>query len=145
MTWNETLERMKSVLRRLGGAGVDVKTGALGQGEHLRDLPHAEPAVDVFEGEECLFMEIDLPGATLRDVGLSIDGSRLVVCAPSVAEPRHPALSREWEESAWYRAVDLRDDLDGARATARLKDGVLSVRVPRRRAAAPRPVPVKAG
>lgn len=140
MAWTDYLRKLQDAFRpeRVPVNGREP--------EDIGDRPLAHPPADMFENAEDVLVRVDVPGAGPADVAVSVDpGGRLVLCARS-ADPASPAPARqEWDRSLWYRTVQLPGHVDGARATARIRDGVLTIRVPRRREARPQLIPVRVG
>jgi HSP20 family protein len=91
-----------------------------------------EPAVDVWETETGLVVEVELPGARGGEVDVRLEHNQLIVSGqlPSTpgAEGRHLCVERP--RGRFHRAIPLPADVAGE-PVATLSAGVLEVRLPR--------------
>ncbi len=111
------------------------------------ELPALQPAVDVTEDETGITLSADLPGATRDALSLRVDGDTLTIEAP-MALGVAPDLQPVWAEvraGRWRRSFTLSRELDSTRIDATLRDGVLTLRVPKQEQARPRRIDVQAG
>ena len=106
------------------------------------------PTVDIFENEQGLLLHADLPGVNqdalvvhLDDDQLTIEGRRAVqgkADAPSQSADPH------WS-AGFRRSFRLSDTIDRDKVSAQLKQGVLTLTLPKAEAAKPRQIQVQAG
>ncbi len=102
------------------------------------------PRVDILEFPEKLVLYVDLPGVKSDGVQVDFERGELTVRAQ-----RHPssrtgnALVEEFEPGDYYRAFVLGQDVAADQISAELKNGVLTVHLPRSAAAQPRRINVK--
>lgn len=111
------------------------------------ELPALVPAVDVVEDEAGITLCADLPGATRETLSLRVDGDTLTLEAPmalGVAAGLEPVWA-EVRAGRWRRSFTLSSELDSSRIDAALRDGVLTLRVPKQEKARPRRIEVQAG
>ena len=102
------------------------------------------PRADAWETEEAAHLDIELPGVTHDDIELRIENDRLVVSAVSASTPPEGRPRRiEWRPTGFRRAFVLSDDADRDAIDARLRNGLLSVTIPRRAEKRPRSIPVR--
>jgi len=148
MTWNEVVANVREKLRRTLGRSdeqdiqVATPTPRL---EQLGNVPLARPPLDVYENDKEILIQADVPGGTRDGATVGWDESRgLTLLVKGEALPAGSLWASEYQPCDWYRAIGLPDYVDGARATSTIKDGVLTVRVPKR-VASTRLIPVKAG
>jgi HSP20 family protein len=103
------------------------------------------PAIDVYETPEETMVVAELPGVDASKVELSITGNLLVL--RGVKEPGELPESqlqvRERRFGTFVRQVMVSSDVDFDAAQADAKNGVLTVRLPKRRAAKPRTIPIR--
>lgn len=98
------------------------------------------PRVDVMEDAAGITILADVPGVSKENLELRLEGDALVMegvmapFAPGTLEPVYAevALAR------YRRSFTLSRELDGSRTTASLKDGVLTLQIPKRADAKPR-------
>jgi len=92
-------------------------------------LPVIEPDVDVFAQDDAFTLVADLPGVRPADLTLRLEGQVLVM------EARGPS-------ARYRRTFALRAPVDEQGLHAALRDGVLTLTLPRLRAGAARVIPV---
>jgi HSP20 family protein len=107
----------------------------------------AAPAVDVFEDGGAITLLADMPGVPKDKLELRLDGDALVIegtVAPLAPDGMQP-LWAELEVPRFKRTFTLSRELDTGRIEANLKDGVLTLRIPKQEHAQPRRIPVNGG
>jgi HSP20 family molecular chaperone IbpA len=103
------------------------------------------PPVDVFETAEGITLHADMPGVSKDRLELRIDGNTLQL-EGKIEFPMGSNLEARYADvrSTLYRcSFALSNELDTARIEANLKDGVLSVRIPKRAELRPRRIDVR--
>lgn len=106
------------------------------------------PNFDVKETKDALVLQADLPGLTEKDVNISVTGNRLTVSGERKAEEKKEDenyYTFERSYGAFTRTFTLPDEVDADEVRAELKDGVLTVTLPKRPEAKARRVPLRAG
>jgi HSP20 family molecular chaperone IbpA len=149
MTWNDVVSSVKEKIRRglgRGGSGQEIQVAQQGtQLEPLGEVPLGTPLVDVYENDKELLIFADVPGGTREGATVAWDEARgLTLLVKSQALPSGTPWASEYKPCEWYRALELPDYVDGSKAACTIKDGVLTIRVPKR-AAASKLIPVNAG
>jgi HSP20 family molecular chaperone IbpA len=102
------------------------------------------PAVDVFEDGGGITLLADMPGVPKDKLELRLDGDALVIegtVAPFAPDGMQP-LWAEVDVPHFKRTFTLSRELDTARIEANLKDGVLTLRIPKQAHAQPRRIAV---
>jgi len=101
------------------------------------------PAVDIYSTDTETVVSADLPGVTqdgleidLRDGVLTLVGK-----VHQVPEP-YRSLQHEYEIGGYLRRFTLGDDIDADNIDATLKDGVLTLLLPKAKQALPRKIQV---
>ncbi|KWN05080.1 hypothetical protein WT83_30130 [Burkholderia territorii] len=121
-------------------------TGVAGPagGEPAKQVTRVAPAVDVFEDNRGITLYADLPGVSrdklevqVRDGNLTVE-AEAVIPTPSGLRLQHG----EVRHPHFWRAFTISPDFDVSRIDAQLRDGVLTLTIPRREEAKPRRIPV---
>ncbi len=106
---------------------------------------NGNPPVSVFEDEDTLTVEFEIPGVPAENVSIENRGQTLVVSGKR--EPNVPSGAKAHREEHWFgefsRTLELPAHFDPSNATAEHRNGVLSIRVPKREEAKPRLIEVK--
>lgn len=102
------------------------------------------PAVDVFEDDEAIFVQAELPGLRLEDVTVGVESDVLTLSGERKSEREEGFAMRERWHGAFARSFKLPRTIDVERIEATLKEGVLTVRLPKRESVKARKIEVKA-
>jgi HSP20 family molecular chaperone IbpA len=103
----------------------------------------ASPPVDIFENERGLMVVADLPGVKSDGVDIRVDNGILTIQARAQHEVHSRPVQREYELIGFYRQFQLPEEIDTGRISAELKNGVLTITLPRMERAAPRRIEVR--
>jgi len=105
------------------------------------------PRVDVYEDASNITLLADLPGVPRDKLELKVEGDTLMV--EGTVQPSTPegleAMYAEVRVPRYRRSFTLSRDLDTQRIDANLKDGVLTLRIPKAQHAQPRRISVQEG
>jgi HSP20 family protein len=106
------------------------------------------PLVDVIEDESGITLSADLPGVTKDSLQVRVDGDTLMVEGEASLDVP-TGTERVYAEvpplCVYRRSFTLSRELDGTSVNASLKDGVLTLRIPKTEAAKPRRIDVNVG
>ncbi len=107
----------------------------------------AFPALNVWESEDALFVEAELPGLSQGDLELEIVGGELTIKGqrPDVKQQGESYHRQERGTGSFMRRLRLPVDVDASKVEAKLQNGVLEIRLPKAEAAKPRKISVNAG
>lgn len=103
------------------------------------------PPADICEDADGITLILDMPGVSRERLSVQTDKNMLVVEGDvqlTMAEGME-ALYAEIHSTHYRRSFALSGELDAESAEAGLKDGVLTVRIPRRTELRPRRIEVK--
>jgi HSP20 family protein len=106
----------------------------------------AWPATNVFETKDAFVVKADVPGLAEGDVSVSMEDDALLIRGERKTEaPQgYQVHLRERAPVAFTRKLPLPARVDADAVTATLKDGVLTVTLPKAKEALPRQIAVKA-
>lgn len=114
--------------------------------EGTRDLPLFVPAVDIFESADALILLADMPGVRAEDVSLDIKDDVLTIRGNVTAEGEgERMLSEEFGTGDYYRQFILGKSIDQSRVAASMKNGVLTLTLPKAESVEPVKITVKTG
>jgi HSP20 family protein len=106
------------------------------------------PDVDVQETPNAYVFKADVPGMKEKEIEVSLVGNRLTLSGKREEEKREDkAQYHTWERSygAFTRSFTLPMGTDAERVVADLKDGVLTVTVPKKPEVQPKKIAVNGG
>jgi HSP20 family molecular chaperone IbpA len=118
-------------------------------GAQTRSEPETvlRPPVDIFEDDEGITLHADMPGVTREDLEIRVDNDTLLIEGDSpieLPEGMQP-LYADVRSSRYRREFGLSGELDTEAINASLKDGVLTLRIPKRAEVRPRKIEVRTG
>jgi HSP20 family protein len=104
------------------------------------------PATDIFEDDDGITLQMDVPGASKDHLTLQVNRDRLDVEAEMRIDMREgmEALYADVRSTRYQRTFALSSELDTGNIDADLKDGVLTLRIPKRQEVRPRKIDVRA-
>jgi len=110
-----------------------------------RTGPSLLPPVDIFEDAAGITLLADLPGVARENLTIAVDGRSLTIEAP-LKLGEASALTSVYAEvraNHFRRSFELSSDLDTTKIDAGLRDGVLTLRIPKAEQAKPRRIDVR--
>jgi HSP20 family protein len=105
------------------------------------------PPVDIFENEHGITVRAEMPGVAKDRLNIQADRNSLVIEGDAAIDmpPGMEALHADVRSTHYRRSFVLSGELETDRIEASLKDGVLSLRIPKRAEYRPRKIEVRAG
>jgi HSP20 family protein len=92
------------------------------------------PSVDIWEDDEAVYMDADLPGFEQKNIDLELRDNVLTISAKreSVKEEKEKDYYRsERQRGSVYRQIELPSSVDNSKVKAKFKDGVLHISLPK--------------
>lgn len=106
----------------------------------------AMPRVDILETDTELLLYADMPGVKPDDVDVRFENGELLVHGRRTTPHKDRTRTLwEYEVSNYYRAFRVSEKIASDQITADLKDGVLTVHLPKVEAVRPRRIAVRGG
>jgi HSP20 family protein len=105
----------------------------------------AFPAINVWESENALHAELELPGLSMQDLEVSVKDSELSIKGEFKDKAAKGATyhRRERSQGSFQRVLRLPVGVDADKVEARLENGVLSIDLPKAEAAKARKIEIK--
>jgi HSP20 family protein len=102
------------------------------------------PITDIFETADVLTVVLEMPGVARENVNVTLESGTLTIEGQvdfSKYEGLHPIYT-EYNVGNYARSFELSNDIDQSRINAELKDGVVTLTLPKAEKAKPRRIPV---
>ena len=106
------------------------------------------PRFDVKETKDAYVISADLPGVKDEDLNVSLNGNLLTISGTREEEHQEAGESyyaMERSHGSFARSFTMPDGVDGDSVTADLKQGVLTVRIPKKPEAQPKRIAIGKG
>jgi HSP20 family protein len=125
------ISRIQSEINRLFDNLLELRSGggeAEGAGSWL-------PSADVYETDNTLVVKFEVPGVAMKDLGMTVDGNRLVLRGEKrrpeskTRGGRYQCMERGYGK--FKRVVHITSPVNTREAIAVLEDGVLEVTFPK--------------
>jgi HSP20 family protein len=121
-----------------------VKEEAPAKGERVRPGRVFIPAVDIFETPQTLVLVADMPGVSGDKVTLDIKENLLTIHGEVGPPPeKETPLAQEYALGDYYREFQVGELIDKEKIEASVKNGVLTLTLPKAEKAKPRRIEVK--
>jgi HSP20 family protein len=126
---------------------MDRLFGRWGNSGRLLFSQTAFPTMNLWEDDERLFVEAELPGLELQDLEIYVNAGNQLTVKGERKEPTFPSGAwhrRERGFGSFARTLELPAHVDAEKVQAEFKNGVLTVTLPKAPEARPHRIEVKA-
>ncbi len=116
-------------------------------GNGIHPTPRSYPAMNLWEDGDRFIIEAELPGMDLDAIEIFVDGGNQLTVKGERTSPAHDQATwhrQEREFGQFVRTVTLPANVDAERVEAVLKNGVLTISLPKPEEVKPRKITVKA-
>ena len=105
------------------------------------------PGTDIFETDDAIMVVADMPGVEEEELDISLEKNQLAIRGKVSGDvsDEYRLTYQEYATGPYERHFILPNAVDQAQIEAALNDGVLKLRLPKGKEAAPRKIPVKTG
>jgi len=111
--------------------------------EHTESTPVFTPPFDIWETEDELTLVGDMPGVSPDDLDIQFENRILTIRGK--VPPRHNDLKflyGEYGIGDFYRTFTVGEAIDASKISAEMKDGVVTLHLPKSESVKPRRIPV---
>ncbi|RME39914.1 MAG: Hsp20/alpha crystallin family protein [Planctomycetota bacterium] len=118
----------------------------LTEAEQLHGGRTYRPNVDILEMEDRLLVRADVPGAKPEDIDVRYERGQLTIHArvtPRQDMEKTKFFYREYGVGDFYRSFQIGEGIDAGKIEAELKDGVLTLHLPKTQEVMPKKITVK--
>ena len=100
----------------------------------------AYPKVNVYEYDDKIGIVAEIPGLDKKNVTVDVEDQVLTISGDKhgFKEDGGKCITRELKQSSFKRSFNLGDHLDGDNVSAKFKDGMLSISVPKKEPETPK-------
>ncbi len=103
------------------------------------------PPVDIYEDDQGLVVLVDLPGVEPSGLDVRVDRGILTIQGRAGHLASGDPVYREYQLTGFFRQFQLPEEVDTGRIAAELRNGVLTLRLPRAERAQPRRIEDRTG
>jgi HSP20 family protein len=137
---------MQAEMNRLRNE-LDRAFGRFNGGARQASGPSEYPPVNLWEDDEKLFVEAELPGMNLDDLEVYVTGNNQLTISGERKEPE--GIGGGWHRrergyGKFTRVIELPSAVANDQVAAAFRSGVLTITLPKREEARPRRIPVRA-
>jgi HSP20 family molecular chaperone IbpA len=112
-----------------------------------RTLPRVHPAADIVQRDHSYYIVLDMPGVRKEDLDVTVDKDVLTVAG----ETSYPDIQnqKQWENEFgnvyFVRKFTLSDAVDRDKVKASMKNGVVTLHLPRAERVQPKKIEIESG
>ncbi len=124
---------------------TDIKQASSQDIEKTHSAPVFIPPVDIYEEKEALIVVADMPGVGEDGVSVNFAKGVLTIKGNIEARPKQEMrqLYSEYSEGNYERSFSVPAEIDIEKIEGAMKNGVLTVRLPRAQKPEARKIPIK--
>lgn len=119
------------------------ESSSLSQETTRSPIRYATPPVDIYEDNNELVVVADLPGADRDSIKVNLENGILTIEASTRPAIQSGLIYQEFEMVNFYRQFELSEWIDANKITAEMKNGVLTLHLPKAEKAKPKQIAVK--
>lgn len=112
--------------------------------EENRPIRSALPSVDIYENDAKILLYADMPGVKKEDLQVSIDNGTLSLKGVRRFNRAGGVSREEFSDLAYVRSFSIPQSIEIDRVEAALRDGVLTLHLPKAESARPRLIEINA-
>ncbi len=118
--------------------------GSVGDGGFMPNMFRNQPPVNVWDRTDAIMVEMELPGVKNDQIDISVTGGELTIKVNRPDETQQGMVfhRRERPVGAFHRSLRLPVEVDSNRVEAELRNGVLTITLPKAESAKPRKINV---
>ncbi len=108
-------------------------------------LPSLIPEVDIFENDDEILLYVDMPGVTKDSLSIKIDNGKLMLSGIRRLPTSGAITWKEFTNAEFRRSFSVPQTIDFEKVNAQMKNGVLSLHLPKSESAKPKQIEIKVG
>lgn len=137
----QTFDRMQELYNTIAQRAFEIFEGnGRSIGHELSDWLQAESEMlrplhlKIAESDDALTVTAEVPGFSANELDVQVDGNRLIISGQHISDNESSSGKTVYSERSAmeiFRSVDLPADVDGSRVSAVVKDGMLTIDLPK--------------
>lgn len=137
--WSMLNQIRREMDRMLEGADESGENSAIATSDWI-------PAVDIKETQDAFILHADVPGVDPKDVDVHMENGILTIKGERESEKKderegYKRVERQY--GSFYRRFSLPDTADAEKISAKSKNGVVEITIPKKEAVQPRKISVE--
>lgn len=142
--WNplREMESLQDDMNRLFNFSLGRWNGETPEGSDGASLV---PAMDIADTKNGVKITTEIPGIDRKDLSVTVDGNTLVIRGEKKREEKtdeEGVLRTERSYGSFYRALTLPATVDASKIEAKVRNGVLTLTLPKREEAKPKQIAI---
>lgn len=113
--------------------------------EHVQQRSWVAPRVDIYENDDEVLLLADVPGVETKGLKINLDNNVLTLEGSVEDSATGELLAGEYRAADFRRSFTVPTGIDESKISAKLRDGVLTLHLPKSAALKPRQIQVRAG
>jgi len=113
--------------------------------ERIQQRATLTPPVDIYENDKEIMVVADIPGVNRDSLKINIESGELVIEGCRTQDAKGAILAEMYEACDYSRTFKVPETIDVQKIDAELKNGVLTIHLPKAASVRPRVIEVKAG
>ena len=109
-----------------------------------QEMARVAPVVDIYENEDEILLQADMPGVTKEQVTINVDNGKLEISGTRKLQSKGTSTWQEFGDVEYRRVFSVPQSIDVGKVNAELKEGVLKLHLPKTEAAKPRTIQISA-
>ena len=116
-----------------------------GEATTMQNVDVYLPATDIYERDDAIVLVADMPGVAEQEIDIHVENHVLTITGtPATSSLKGELMYAEFRPGRFERAFTLSNDIDSEGIKARMKNGVLTVDLPKSAKARARKIEVVA-
>jgi len=133
------LNQLRREMERMSEGGENAEGSAIATSDWV-------PSVDIKETDSAFEIKADIPGVDPNDIEVHMENGVLTIKGERESEKKeekegYKRIEREW--GSFYRRFSLPDSADAEKISAKSKNGVLEITIPKQEKVQPRKISVE--
>jgi HSP20 family molecular chaperone IbpA len=137
----QDFDRVQQIYQSIARRAFEIFEGNVRSSDHqLTDWLLAESELlhpvhlEIAETDDALNVKAEVPGFAANEIDVRVEGKRLTISGKHESQEESAKGKTVYSERCAkevFRSIDLPVDVDGSKASATLKDGILSIELPK--------------